>query len=87
MDARQQKQITERRKLLIVHTEVISKCPWVDHWLEFNYLLMHALYAQCKHICLDAMLQTLAKEFDAFCQNTTSKISMILRLNIEKLKE
>lgn len=73
MDVRQQKQITERRKLLIVHAEVISKCPLADHWLEFNYLLMHALYAQCKHICLDAMLQTLAKEFEAFAKTLRPK--------------
>lgn len=68
--ARQQKQITERRKLLIVHGEVVSKCPLADHWLEFNYLLMHA----CMHsvnifVCfVTSSTLTLAKEFDGFAK-------------------
>lgn len=62
--ARQQKQITERRKLLIVHGEVISKCPRADHWLEFNYLLMHAfMHSVNIFVCfVMSSTLTLAKE-------------------------
>lgn len=70
MDARQQKQIMERRKLLIVRGEVISKCPRADHWLEFNYLLMHAfMHSVNIFVCfVMSSTLTLAKEFDGFAK-------------------